>query len=198
MANPLLMPQDGVKFVVFLPGTGRFEFVLPPNENNRHYNGPGLQSPNVQEINRVAPIIAPTTSNENDRHYDGSENLPNFQEVNRVAPIIAPNYAVDRKANELPRQSDAVDKFFKFPAPPPPPYEGLPNGKFSHGVTLDIDSNAKGTIPKLSVEYQLEPPNNIHLRIKIQNCGYWVSELEFKIKFRNGAVTPLHSLRTDN
>ena len=192
-----LTPQDGVKWVVFIPGTGRFEYLLPPSdsENDRYYDGPELKSPSVQEINRVAPIIA-LAPNENDRHYDGPElKSPTFQEINRVAPIIAPNYAVDREAKELPRQSNAVDKI--FPAPPPS-YERLPNSKFSHGATLDIDSKARGFIPKLSIEYKLEPPNNIHLRIKIQNCGYWVSELEFRISFCNGAVILLQPLRTDN
>jgi hypothetical protein len=105
---------------------------------------------------------------------------PNFQEINQLAP-------------------NDVDKVFPIPLPS---YEGLPDGphdgKFRHGATMDIDSNARGSIPKLSIEYKLEPPNNIRLCIKIQNCGYWVSGLEFKIKFSNGEVILLQSLRTDD
>lgn len=113
--------------------------------------------------------------------FDYPAMSPNFQEINRVAPIITSN--------------DVVDKVFPIPLPS---YEGQPDGKFIHGATMNIDSNARVSIPKLSIEYKLEPPNNIRLRIKIQNCGYWVSGLEFKIKFCNGTVIVLQFFRTDD
>ena len=241
----LLKPKDRVKRVYFIPGTGRFEHLLPPDENDRRYNGPefrvqapiiapnnsendrrykGLElqppiiAPNDSENNRrykdlelQPPIIAPNDSDndrrydkgpalhsliiapndsENDRRYEGPElQSPIYQEKNRVASITPPNYVLDRKANELPRQSDAVERVFLAP---PPSYEAPrpPNDVFCYGKTLYIDPKARDSMPSLSVEYKLdsERPNKIHLRIQVRNRGYWVSELEFRIKFCNGAV----------
>ena len=188
--------------VDFIPGTGRFGFLLPPDEKVRRYKGPELPSLNAQEKNRVAPVKAPNDS-ENDRRYKGPElQSTNFQEKNRVAPtgITTPNHAVDRKANKLPQQSEEVEKVFKF-SNPPPSYEDPepPNDIFCHGKTLYIDPKARDSLPSLSVEYKLdsERPNKIHLRIQVRNRGYWVSELEFRIKFCDGAVILLY-LRTYN
>jgi hypothetical protein len=176
-----MAPQDG-EDLSFIPGGDRFAGLL----RNRQYRGRGHDSPSLidREKDRVYKV----------KSFD-------FQEKNQVA---LPNYVADREAKnvKLPQQSDAMDKVLKCPAPvaPPPPYEELPNNlnTFSPGKSVYIVSNARGVPPELSIEHKFEPPNNIHLRIKIQNCGYWVSQLAFKIKFCNGAVILLQSLRTDN
>jgi hypothetical protein len=188
-----LTPQDG-EDMVFIPGTDRFAALLP---HNRQYRGHGLKSLIVQETDRVAsaPIIAP---NEKDRLYDGGLKSSDFQDQEKD-PVALPSYVADREAKnvKLPQQSDAMDKVLKCPAPPPS-YEGLPNGTFSYGATWNILPNARGSPPKLAIAHKFEPPNNIHLRIQIQNCAYRVSELEFKINFCNGEIILLQSLKTDN
>ena len=103
-------------------------------------------------------------------------------------PSLSDEYKLD-STNKLPQHSDAVEKVFPSP---PLSYEEPPQPKdvFYHGKTFHIDPNARDSMPSLSVEYKLdsERRNKIHLRIQVQNRGYWVSEVEFNIKFCNGAV----------
>ena len=195
------MPQA---YVNFIPGS-RFDFLLPPKE--RHYRGE-LTSPDAQEKNRVAsePINAKLAPNESVRHYNGDDlKSPNDQEKTRVASahinarLVTPNendrhYATDNPGHDLKLQE--INRVAQFQNPLPS-FEELP-AKFRHGATVVIDSNAKDITPKLSIEYKLEPPNNIHLLVKIRSYGYLVSALEFKINFCNGAVILLSSLRADN
>jgi hypothetical protein len=192
------MPQNGFSFI---PGS-RFDFLLPPRE--RRYRGPELTSPKVQEKNRVASaIIAQIASTECDRHYDGELKSPNGQEKTRVASAHINAQLVTLAPNENNRHFDGpgldlnlqeIKRVAHFPNPLPS-FEGLQPSKFRHGATVVIDTNARDITPKLSIEYKLEPPNNIHLLVKIRSYGYLVSALEFKINFCNGNLTPISQNR---
>lgn len=170
---------------------GWFGFVSPPDENDRRFKGPVPQSPNVQETTRAAHIPVPNDSeNLNDRRFEGPLQSTDLQEKNRDATgINAPNDVVDRKAMiDLPQQSDTVKKV--YPSPPPSYHEAprISNDEYKFGSLLYVDSKAESTMPSLCIEYKFERPNKIHLHIQVRNLGYWVSELEFKIKFCDGAV----------
>ena len=76
------------------------------------------------------------------------------------SPGSIPNYVVDRKANILPQQLDAVEKVF---LDLPPPYEEpeQPNNPFYLGKTLYIDLKARDFMQNLFVEYKSDSANKL-------------------------------------